>query len=221
MTETDLVMVGRDPDEWALARVARSVAGVCERRGWDVEVARELLGMLGVDDLATIKKARTGLRASRYASKRVGAPALVRPAHRTFHLRERVMPVSVPPPFPSGSSPEPEPIAPEPVEPRPSVGLAAVLAMPDEPLFCKRGHSLSGANIIRRPDKPNLQCRECTNERKRRYRARNARWELEKGGRDGSGTGAASGGVRDVPSAGQQSVVAPSDVGVPDVPALL
>jgi hypothetical protein len=167
--------------------------------------------MLGVDDSATIKKALTGLRASRYASKRVGAPALARPAHRTFHLRERVMPRSVPSPF-SPDLPEPQPIAPEPVR-----GLAAVLAMPDEPLFCKRGHELSGANVIRRPDKPNLQCRECTNERKRRYRARNARWKLEKGGRDGSGTGAASGGVRDVPAAGQQSVVAPSDVGIPDL----
>jgi hypothetical protein len=231
MTETDLVMVGRDPDEWALARVARSVAGVCERRGWDVEVARELLGMLGVDDLATIKKARTGLRASRYASKRTAPPSLVRPAHRTFHLRERAMPVSVPV------------LAPDPIEPgsamissdsttwtalvtfpevRVGGGLAAVLAQPDEPLFCKRGHELSGANVIRRPDKPNLQCRECTNARKRGYRARNTRWESEsKGGRNGSSTGASSGGVRDVPSAGQQSVVAASDVGVPDVPALL
>jgi hypothetical protein len=215
MTETEIVL-GRDPDEWALARVTRSVAAVVERRGWDAEVARELLSMLGVSDESAIKRARAGLAASRTARRWVGPTGLSRPAHRSFHLRERPMPRSVPSPFPPGL-PEPEPIAPQPYR---GGGLAAVLAAPpepDEPLFCKRGHELSGANVIRRPDKTSMQCRECTNERKRRYRARNTRWKLEKGGRDGIGSSTPRDGMLDVSPAGEQSVVAPSDVGVPDV----
>jgi hypothetical protein len=218
MTETDLVTVGRDPDEWALARVTRSVAAVVERRGWDAEVAAELLSMLGVSDEAAIKRARAGLAASRTARKWVGPTGLSRPAHRSFHLRERPMPRSVPSPFPPGL-PEPQPIAPQPYLGR-GGGLAAVLAgpiEPDEPLICKRGHELSGTNVIRRPDKTSMQCRECTNERKRRYRARNTRWKLEKGGRDGIGSSTPRDGMHDMSSAGEQSVVAPSDVGVSDV----
>lgn len=87
-SEIDL---GRGPDEWALARVVRSVAGVVERRGWDADTAKELLEMLGVDDSSAVKKARSGLRASRIERRGIGYTQR-RSVHRAFHLRERPMP---------------------------------------------------------------------------------------------------------------------------------
>lgn len=155
LTETEIAL-GRGPDEWALARVARSVAGVCERRGWNTETASELLAMLGVTDKDSIKRARAGLVHSREARKRAGydrGPRASAAVHRAFHLRERPMPSLVP----------------EPVEPE----------LPAEPSFCRAGHELVGANVITRPDKPNLECRTCRNARKRKYYHRDARWELE------------------------------------------
>ncbi|HEX4391376.1 MAG TPA: hypothetical protein VH084_07510 [Mycobacterium sp.] len=154
LTETEIAL-GSAPDEWALARVARSVAGVCERRGWDTETASELLAMLGVTDKDSIKRARAGLVHSREARKRAGydrGPRASERVHRAFHLRERPMPSLV----------------------------------PEQPALCQAGHELVGANVITRPDKPNLECRTCRNARKRRYWARDARWELE--GRNGSGS---------------------------------
>jgi hypothetical protein len=87
-SEIDL---GRGPDEWALARVVRSVAGVVERRGWDADTAKELLEMLGVDDTSAVKKARSGLRASRIERRGIGYTQR-RSVHRAFHLREQPMP---------------------------------------------------------------------------------------------------------------------------------
>jgi hypothetical protein len=172
MTEVEIAL-GRGPDEWALARVARSVAGVVDRRGWDTEVARELLGMLGVDDDASIKRARTGLAASRVSRARSGyasAPRATARVHRSFHLRDRPMPAALA-------------LVPDLVEPEPEPELIG----PEVPL-CRRGHPLVGKNVKRRPDRASTECRECKNMRKRRYRA-------EKGGRDGSSPGASDNGV--------------------------
>jgi hypothetical protein len=162
MTEVEIVL-GRGPDEWALARVARSVAGVVDRRGWGTEVARELLGMLGVDDDASIKRARVGLAASRVSRSRSGyapPPRATARVHRSFHLRDRPMPRALVL-GPELVEPEPEPVESE------SVPL------------CRRGHALVGSNVKRRPDRASTECRECKNMRKRRYRA-------GKGGRDGA-----------------------------------
>lgn len=187
MTEVEIVL-GRGPDEWALARVARSVAGVVERRGWDTEVARELLGMLGVDDDASIKRARTGLAASRVSRARSSyapPPRATAHVHRAFHLRERPMPAAL--------------------------ALVPALIEPEPVPLCRRGHELVGENVKRRTDKDSIECRECKNMRKRQYRARNARWKAEKGGRDGISPGAADNGVPDVSAPDKQPIVAPGD----------
>jgi hypothetical protein len=197
------ITLGREPDEWVLARVTRSVAGVVERRGWDVETARELLEMLGVDDNSAVKKARSGLRASRIERRGIGYTQR-QSGHRAFHLREQPMPepdveVTIEPaveldnPVASSTGLEVGTQWARAVV----VGVDAVLTPPTDRLIpldevlarvgltrahlapdvkmCKKGlHALDGDNVIHRPDRTTLACRSCENARKRKAREFNA-----------------------------------------------
>lgn len=205
-SEIDL---GRGPDEWALARVVRSVAGVVERRGWDADTAKELLEMLGVDDSSAVKKARSGLRASRIERRGIGYTQR-RGVHRAFHLRERPMPkpdveVVVEPAVefddPIASSEGLEVgtqwaravvVGADAVrlyaldEVLAMVGLTRANVAPDVKL-CKKGlHALAGDNVVRRPDRTTIACRACEATRKRKAREFNAelraKYRAEQGG---------------------------------------
>lgn len=208
-SEIDL---GRGPDEWALARVVRSVAGVVERRGWDADTAKELLEMLGVDDSSAVNKARSGLRASRIERRGIGYTQR-RSVHRAFHLRERPMPkpdveVTVEPAVeldePIASSEGLEVgtqwaravvVGADAVISTRLYSLDEVLAMvgltranlaPDVKL-CKKGlHALDGDNVVRRPDRTTIACRACEATRKRQAREFDAelraKYRAEQGG---------------------------------------
>jgi len=135
----------KDPDSWQLGRVAQTVAEVFERRGWPRSEAREVLGMLGIDDDASLTMARVGLRAGR---------------------RQRLAMATAPKPPP----PKPRPVAVAPVPPSPE---PEPVSYPPETPMCGKGlHAMLGKNLITRPDRNTRQCHACRQIRRRAGAAR-------------------------------------------------
>ena len=172
---TDLpseISVGPEPDAWMLSRVVRAVALAHDRQDIPLEDVTDILDMLGVTvTSSTIESARKGLHDSRMARLGIGGRKAVS-AHRSFKLRDRQI-YALDKPFPRrGPALADVVVAVEPavelIEPEPEI----VYVAPEVPFTCKAGlHLITGENRKTRKDRPTKgECRECVNERQRRYR---------------------------------------------------
>lgn len=139
------------PHQWA--GLATVVARNAERGAWSPEEATQVLDMLGLDKAAAREAKQALKRARRLKLIYASAPT----------------PKSLPEPRVRHS----EPVAvvsdaPAMTQVRDKAGKFASGEL------CNRGlHALEGRNRMTRPDRPTIQCRECTKIRKRaEYRAK-------------------------------------------------